>query len=37
MVTEAISRLIHPPAVDGGPVIAVAVAGINDGHEPGTH
>ena len=28
VAAEAISRLIHPPAVDGGPVIAVAVAGI---------
>jgi cobalt-zinc-cadmium efflux system protein len=28
VTAEAISRLIHPPAVDGGPVIAVAVAGI---------
>jgi cobalt-zinc-cadmium efflux system protein len=28
VTVEAISRLIHPPAVDGGPVIAVAVAGI---------
>jgi cobalt-zinc-cadmium efflux system protein len=25
---EAISRLIHSPKVDGGPIIAVAVAGI---------
>jgi cobalt-zinc-cadmium efflux system protein len=28
VTAEAISRLIHPPAVEGGPVIAVAVAGI---------
>ena len=28
VTVEAISRLIHPPAVDGGPVIAVAAAGI---------
>ena len=28
VTAEAISRLIHPTAVDGGPVIAVAVAGI---------
>jgi len=28
VAAEAISRLIHPPAVDGGPVIAVAIAGI---------
>jgi cobalt-zinc-cadmium efflux system protein len=28
VTAEAISRLIHPPAVDGGPVIVVAVAGI---------
>ena len=28
VTAEAISRLIHPPAVDGGPVIAVAIAGI---------
>jgi cobalt-zinc-cadmium efflux system protein len=28
VTVEAISRLIHPPAVDGGPVIVVAVAGI---------
>jgi len=28
VTAEAISRLIHPPAVDGGPVIAVASAGI---------
>ena len=28
VTAEAISRLIHPPAVDGGPVIAVAAAGI---------
>jgi cobalt-zinc-cadmium efflux system protein len=28
VTAEAISRLIHPPAVDGGPVIAVATAGI---------
>ncbi|HXT90466.1 MAG TPA: cation diffusion facilitator family transporter [Trebonia sp.] len=28
VTAEAISRLVHPPAVDGGPVIAVAVAGI---------
>jgi cobalt-zinc-cadmium efflux system protein len=28
VTAEAITRLIHPPAVDGGPVIAVAVAGI---------
>lgn len=28
VTAEAISRLIHPPAVDGGPVIAVAVAGV---------
>src|SRR5215469_12406198 len=27
VTAEAISRLIHPPAVDGAPVIAVAVAG----------
>jgi hypothetical protein len=25
---EAIGRLIHPPRVDGGPVVAVAAAGI---------
>ena len=28
VTAEAISRLIHPPAVDGGPVIVVAAAGI---------
>jgi cobalt-zinc-cadmium efflux system protein len=28
VTAEAISRLIHPPAVDGGPVIVVALAGI---------
>src|ERR1700753_1263637 len=28
LTAEAITRLVHPPAVDGGPVIAVAVAGI---------
>ena len=28
VTAEAVSRLIHPPRVDGGPVIAVAVAGI---------
>jgi cobalt-zinc-cadmium efflux system protein len=28
VTVEAISRLIHPPAVHGGPVIAVAAAGI---------
>lgn len=28
VTAEAISRLIRPPAVDGGPVIAVAIAGI---------
>ena len=28
VTVEAIERLIHPPAVDGGPVIAVAAAGI---------
>ena len=28
VTAEAISRLVHPPAVDGVPVIAVAVAGI---------
>lgn len=28
VTAEAITRLIHPPAVDGGPVIVVAVAGI---------
>ncbi len=28
VTAEAVSRLIHPPAVDGGPVIAVAAAGI---------
>jgi cobalt-zinc-cadmium efflux system protein len=28
VTAEAISRLIHPPVVEGGPVIAVAVAGI---------
>jgi cobalt-zinc-cadmium efflux system protein len=28
VTAEAIGRLIHPPAVDGGPVIAVAAAGI---------
>ena len=28
VAAEAITRLVHPPAVDGGPVIAVAVAGI---------
>jgi cobalt-zinc-cadmium efflux system protein len=28
ITAEAISRLIHPPAVDGGPVIAVAAVGI---------
>jgi cobalt-zinc-cadmium efflux system protein len=28
VTAEAISRLIHPPQVEGGPIIAVAVAGI---------
>jgi cobalt-zinc-cadmium efflux system protein len=28
VTAEAIGRLVHPPAVDGGPVIAVAAAGI---------
>ena len=28
VTAEAISRLVHPPAVDGGPVIVVAAAGI---------
>jgi cobalt-zinc-cadmium efflux system protein len=28
VTAEAVSRLIHPPAVQGGPVIIVAVAGI---------
>jgi cobalt-zinc-cadmium efflux system protein len=28
VTAEAVSRLVHPPAVDGGPVIAVATAGI---------
>jgi cobalt-zinc-cadmium efflux system protein len=28
VTAEAITRLIHPPVVDGGPVIVVAVAGI---------
>lgn len=28
VTAEAITRLIHPPAVEGGPVIGVAVAGI---------
>jgi cobalt-zinc-cadmium efflux system protein len=28
VTAEAVSRLIHPTAVDGGPVIAVAIAGI---------
>jgi cobalt-zinc-cadmium efflux system protein len=28
VTVEAVSRLIHPPHVDGGPVIAVAAAGI---------
>jgi cobalt-zinc-cadmium efflux system protein len=28
ITAEAISRLIHPPTVDGGPVIAVAAAGV---------
>jgi len=28
VTAEAVSRLIHPPRVDGGPVIVVAVAGI---------
>src|SRR5580693_257195 len=28
VTAEAITRLIRPPAVDGGPVIAVAVAGV---------
>jgi cobalt-zinc-cadmium efflux system protein len=28
VTAEAVSRLIHPPAVDGGPVIVVAAAGI---------
>ena len=28
VTAEAITRLIHPPAVDGGPVIAVATAGV---------
>jgi cobalt-zinc-cadmium efflux system protein len=28
VTVEAVSRLIHPPAVDGWPVIAVAAAGI---------
>jgi cobalt-zinc-cadmium efflux system protein len=28
VTAEAIGRLVHPPAVDGGPVIAVAAVGI---------
>ncbi len=28
VAVEAITRLIHPPEVDGGPVVAVATAGI---------
>jgi len=28
VTAEAIGRLVHPPTVDGGPVIAVAAAGI---------
>jgi len=28
VTAEAITRLIHPPAVEGGPVIVVAVAGV---------
>jgi cobalt-zinc-cadmium efflux system protein len=28
VAAEAVSRLIHPPAVEGGPVIGVAAAGI---------
>ena len=28
VTAEAIARLIHPPAVEGGPVIVVAVAGV---------
>jgi cobalt-zinc-cadmium efflux system protein len=28
VTVEAITRLIHPPQVDGGPVVAVATAGI---------
>ncbi|HET9974527.1 MAG TPA: cation diffusion facilitator family transporter, partial [Streptosporangiaceae bacterium] len=28
VTVEAITRLIHPPQVDGGPVVAVAAAGI---------
>jgi cobalt-zinc-cadmium efflux system protein len=28
VTAEAIARLIHPPAVDGAPVIAVAIAGV---------
>ena len=28
VAVEAITRLIHPPEVDGGPVVAVAAAGI---------
>jgi cobalt-zinc-cadmium efflux system protein len=28
VTAEAIGRLVHPPAVDGGPVITVAAAGI---------
>ena len=28
VTAEAIARLIHPPAVDGGPVIAVAIVGV---------
>jgi cobalt-zinc-cadmium efflux system protein len=28
VTVEAVGRLIHPPAVDGGPVIVVAAAGI---------
>jgi cobalt-zinc-cadmium efflux system protein len=28
VTAEAITRLIHPPTVDGGPVIAVATAGV---------
>ena len=28
VAVEAITRLIHPPRVDGGPVVVVAVAGI---------
>jgi cobalt-zinc-cadmium efflux system protein len=28
VAVEAVSRLIHPPSVDGGPVVVVAAAGI---------